>query len=98
MRTGQISYHLLLESEPARKAEEELRNRTKSSGHLKGTRMVKDSCEQELFLGLVQIYSEKSVTSVKHTEVSDYPIHTDVMNFSFDAWKKQRARGQTLVA
>lgn len=42
----------------------------------------------EAFLGFMQLYSDKHVTSLKQTGVPAYPLFINHINFSYEGWKK----------
>lgn len=47
-----------------------------------------NSGEEESFVGMFQLYSDKSVFTLKNTGISAYPVHAVFMNFTYDMWKE----------
>lgn len=95
---GQNGFHHFLETEFARKLEEEVCDRVKKHSNVDVMWMTSQECGRESFVGFLQLYSDKSKTSLKRTGVTAYPIHVTLMNFCYPAWKKEIMEERTLAA
>lgn len=95
---GQRCYHHMLETEYAKNLKDVLCNRIMSDANLDVMWMSGGDSDRESFIGFIQLYSDKSKTSLKRTGVCAYPVHLNFMNSTFEGWKKQIISSRTLVA
>lgn len=51
--------------------------------------MSREEYDEESLVGFVQLYCERSVTSLKRTGVSAYLFHISMMNLSYERWNKK---------
>lgn len=58
----------------------------------------KDDIDGESFVGLVQLYSDKSKTSLSDNAFTFYPIHATLLNFSEEYRRHLISSGQTFLA
>ena len=52
----------------------------------------------ESFVGLLQLYSDKSSTSLKQTSITSYPLHVTFLNFSNSLRQHCISQGHTILA
>ena len=67
---GQNGFHHFLETEFARKLEEEACDRVKKHSNVDVMWMTSQECGRESFVVFLQLYSDKSKTSLKRTGVT----------------------------
>jgi len=51
--------------------------------------MKREDTGIDSFVRFLQLYSDKSKTTLKRTGVSAYPIHMNMLNFSYEGWKRE---------
>lgn len=95
---GQSGFHHMLETEYAKRLGDVVCDRIKSDPSLDVMWMTRENSDRESFVGFMQLYSDKSKTSLKRTGVTAYPIHVNLMNFTYEGWKRQIMNETTLVA
>lgn len=79
-QVGQIVHQNVMKTEFARKTEEELCDKIKSSYNINVLWMGNSKRKQESFVLFVELYSNKSVTSLKRTDVPVFPIQVNRLN------------------
>ena len=96
--SGQPCFGHFMETEFSRKLGEEQRKRIMANDSMDiiWRRKNKDGCDS--FVGYIQLYSDKSKTSLKRTAVSAYPVHVCLMNFTKDGWKQTILDDRSVVA
>ena len=59
---------------------------------------TKEKCGEQSFVGMVQLYSDKTCTSLKASALQFYPLHITLLNFSEDHRRKCISNGETNIA
>ena len=88
-KDGQRRFSHFVETEFARRLEEEHCKKVKSHASLNVMWMKREDTGRDSFVGFLQLYSDKSKTTLKRTGVSAYTIHMNMLNFSYEGWKRE---------